>query len=52
MKSIKKSKSRGATMAEYVVLLALITVAVVTVFKGLGTTIQGKVTDAQSAIAN
>lgn len=50
MKSITKSKSRGATMAEYVVLLALITVAVVAVFRGFGSTIQGKVTEAQTAI--
>lgn len=50
MKSIKKNKSRGATMAEYCVLLALITVAAVTAFRTFGTQIQSKVGEAGTAI--
>ena len=50
MKSIKKNKSRGATMAEYCVLLALITVAAVAAFTKFGGAIQGKVGQAEAAI--
>jgi len=50
MKSIKNIKSRGATMAEYVVVLAVIVVATVGLFRTFGTTIGQKVTEANTAI--
>jgi Flp pilus assembly pilin Flp len=47
---LMSKRQEGQTMAEYAVVLAVITLAVVGIFAALGTGIGGKITDVTNAI--
>ena len=51
MKKLWKDEE-GLTTVEYALLLALVVVAGIAAWQGLGTTVQGTVTDSSGTIAN